>query len=44
MNVKQKLTTLRALDKIDRLGWDEVKKLLKEGRKDRSGDFTKVLI
>ena len=40
-DVKQKLTTLRALDKIDRLGWDEVKKLLKEGRKDRSGDFTK---
>ena len=44
INVKdnnQKLTALRALDKIDRLGWDEVKKLLGEGRKDKSGDFTK---
>ena len=34
-------TTLRALDKIDRLGWEESKKLLKEGRKDKSGDYTK---
>jgi len=33
--------TLRALDKIDRLGWGEVKKLLGEGRKDKSGDYTK---
>ena len=33
--------TLRALDKIDRLGWEEAKKLLGEGRKDKSGDFTK---
>jgi len=32
---------LRALDKIDRLGWLEVKKLLGKGRKDKSGDFTK---
>jgi len=32
---------LRALDKIDRLGWTEVKKLLGEGRKDKSGDYTK---
>ncbi len=38
---QQKLITLRALDKIYRLGWDEVKKLLGEGRKDKSGDFTK---
>ena len=38
---KQKLTTLRALDKIDRLGWDGVKQLLGSGRKDKSGDFTK---
>ena len=39
---KEKIsTTLRALDKIDRLGWDEAKKLLGEGRKDRSGDYTK---
>jgi len=34
-------TTLRALDKIDRLGWEEAKKLLGEGRKDKSGDYTK---
>jgi len=34
-------TTLRALDKTDRLGWEEVKKLLGEGRKDKSGDYTK---
>ena len=32
---------LRALDKIDRLGWSEVKKLLGLGRNDKSGDFTK---
>ena len=44
LNVKdnqQILTTLRALDKIDRLGWSGVKELLGEGRKDKSGDFTK---
>ena len=43
LNIKdnqQKLTALRALDKIDRLGWDSVKELLGEGRKDKSGDFT----
>jgi histidyl-tRNA synthetase len=33
--------TLRALDKIDRLGWEEAKKLLGDGRKDKSGDYTK---
>ena len=33
--------TLRALDKVDRLGWEEAKKLLGEGRKDKSGDYTK---
>ncbi len=38
---EQKLTALRALDKIDRLGWTGVKQLLGEGRKDKSGDFTK---
>ena len=37
---EQKLTALRALDKIDRLGWDGVKQLLGKGRKDKSGDFT----
>jgi histidyl-tRNA synthetase len=40
-NNDQKLTTLRALDKIDRLGWEGVRQLLGEGRKDKSGDFTK---
>ena len=34
-------TMLRVLDKIDRLGWGEAKKLLGEGRKDKSGDYTK---
>ena len=38
---QQRLTVLRALDKIDRLGWDGVKDLLGPGRKDKSGDFTK---
>ena len=33
-------TTLRALDKIERLGWKEVEKLLDKGRMDKSGDFT----
>ena len=44
LNIKSKeqiSITLRALDKIDRLGWNEVQKLLGEGRKDKSGDFTK---
>ncbi len=44
LNIKSKdqmSTTLRALDKIDRLGWREAKKLLGEGRKDKSGDYTK---
>ena len=40
-DTEQKLTALRALDKIDRLGWDGVKELLGAGRKDKSGDFTK---
>jgi histidyl-tRNA synthetase len=40
-NENQRLTVLRALDKIDRLGWDGVKKLLGKGRKDKSGDYTK---
>ena len=38
---EQILTSQRALDKIDRLGWEEVKKLLGKGRKDKSGDYTK---
>jgi histidyl-tRNA synthetase len=36
-----KLTWLRALDKLDRLGHDGVALLLGAGRKDESGDFTK---
>ncbi len=36
-----RLTVLRAVDKLDRLGIDGVKLLLGEGRKDASGDFTK---
>jgi histidyl-tRNA synthetase len=40
-NNDQKLIALRALDKIDRLGWQGVRQLLGEGRKDKSGDFTK---
>ena len=40
-NIDQKLIALRALDKIDRLGWEGVKQLLGDGRKDKSGDFTK---
>ena len=40
-NNQQKLTVLRALDKIDRLGWEGVRQLLGKGRKDKSGDFTK---
>jgi histidyl-tRNA synthetase len=32
---------LRAIDKLDRLGAEEVEKLLGSGRKDESGDYTK---
>jgi histidyl-tRNA synthetase len=35
------LTTMRAIDKLDRLGVDGVRQLLGEGRKDESGDYTK---
>jgi len=38
---EQSLIILRALDKIDRLGWAEVKKLLGKGRRDSSGDVAK---
>jgi histidyl-tRNA synthetase len=34
------LIAMRALDKLDRLGGNEVSKLLGKGRKDESGDFT----
>src|SRR5690606_39257774 len=38
---RQKLTVLRAIDKLDRLGVEGVEKLLGAGREDESGDFTK---
>jgi histidyl-tRNA synthetase len=37
----QKLTVLRAVDKLDKFGPEGVKLLLGAGRKDESGDFTK---
>jgi histidyl-tRNA synthetase len=37
----QKLAALRAIDKLDRLGFDAVVQLLGPGRLDESGDFTK---
>lgn len=37
----KRLTVLRAIDKLDRLGINGVRQLLTEGRKDESGDFTK---
>jgi histidyl-tRNA synthetase len=40
-NSAKRLTVLRAIDKLDRLGRDGVKLLLGVGRKDESGDFTK---
>src|SRR3954469_23563852 len=39
-NAGRRLTVLRALDKYDRLGVEGVRRLLGEGRKDESGDFT----
>jgi len=40
-NAGKRLTVLRAIDKLDRLGVEGVKLLLGAGRKDESGDFTK---
>jgi histidyl-tRNA synthetase len=37
----RRLTVLRAIDKLDRLGVSGVRQLLGSGRKDESGDFTK---
>ena len=37
----QKLTVLRAIDKLDRLGWQGVQDLLGAGRMDESGAYTK---
>ncbi len=40
-DIGKRLTILRAIDKLDRLGVEGVKLLLGEGRKDESGDVTK---
>src|SRR3954451_23449347 len=40
-NTGKRLTVLRAVDKLDRLGEQGVRELLGPGRKDESGDFTK---
>jgi histidyl-tRNA synthetase len=39
-NAGKRLTVLRAIDKLDRLGAGGVSELLGRGRKDESGDFT----
>jgi histidyl-tRNA synthetase len=41
IDAAQRLGVLRAIDKADKFSLDEVGKLLGEGRKDESGDFTK---
>src|SRR5690242_15601375 len=41
VDATQRGAVLRAIDKYDRLGLDEVVRLLGKGRKDESGDFTK---
>lgn len=40
-DVGKRMTVLRAVDKLDRLGAQGVAELLGKGRKDESGDFTK---
>jgi histidyl-tRNA synthetase len=40
-NAARRLTVLRAMDKLDKLGQSGVRLLLGVGRKDESGDFTK---
>src|SRR6202046_4551537 len=40
-NAGSRLTVLRAIDKLDRLGPEGVRALLGAGRKDESGDFTR---
>ncbi|HEY8129377.1 MAG TPA: HisS family protein, partial [Hyphomicrobium sp.] len=40
-NAARRLTVLRAMDKLDRLGISGARELLGAGRKDESGDFTK---
>src|SRR6266403_1808149 len=39
-NETKRLTVLRAIDKLDRLGWKGVEQLLGPGREDESGDRT----
>jgi histidyl-tRNA synthetase len=39
-NVRRRLTVLRAIDKLDRLGEVGVRQLLGKGREDESGDYT----
>jgi histidyl-tRNA synthetase len=39
-NAAKRLTSLRAIDKLDKFGIEGVKLLLGNGRKDESGDFT----
>jgi len=39
-NPSQMITTMRAIDKLDRIGLDGVAALLYKGRRDESGDFT----
>jgi histidyl-tRNA synthetase len=38
---EKRLIVLRAIDKVDKFGIEGVRNLLREGRKDESGDFTK---
>jgi histidyl-tRNA synthetase len=40
-NAARRLTVLRAIDKLDRLGVRAVRELLGAGRRDESGDFTR---
>ena len=40
-DARQKLVALRAIDKLDRLGWEGVEDLLGDGRLDESGAYTK---
>jgi len=40
-NAGKRLTVMRAIDKLDRLGPEGVHLLLTKGRRDQSGDFTK---
>jgi histidyl-tRNA synthetase len=40
-NAGRRLTVLRAIDKLDKFGIDDIVLLLGDGRRDESGDFTK---